>query len=605
MRISTFIVTLAAGTMLSAQSLSVPVGKWANWLTAIPGQDQLTDVALDADGNVYWYGTPGTSDSNRNVTYAGEFLFLGAPYADTNNTTKNLCVLKTDSDGHKEWVVYSSSGDFLAGYGGLAMNSEGDIIFYGMARNTLPANPIVLCDSKGNSLTITKPEEYRFYKMVLGCVSTDGVLKWARAYDISNAPVSDATGSAAIQTSQAILTCGVTVDDTDNIYVSGSFCTEMTFPRADGSAVSLTPLNVDGWNGDAQVACGSLFIVKMDSEGYYIDSFLQDSGEITASAIREVKWADGRLYVCGYLKGKGGAPAGIAGYDFIPTDYMCPIVGALNSDLSVCWLHCYPADAVAGKNALQNVGMTVGDGCIWLAGQYNGKISSPFEPRLSVESTQGSMREGFVIKLSAEDGSWIAARNSRTDFPQSYLTGYMRVILPDSAPDKIYVYGYAMNANVGVFLREYDKETLVGDPLMSWNLLTGGGAPTCLANVAYSPELCSIFVGARGNQPFTLLEGEKTSNPGGYTMLLSRFSLPEVFASGVMPVGGEDAAEWLQVIASEGTIRCINTSDWSTTVVIYDITGREVALLNVDAHSASSASLATGSYIVNGKKLLL
>lgn len=605
MKKNLLLLSALAALGASAATVSEPTAAWANLLIGIPGQDQATDIAVHGNNEVYWMLTDGSTSANADVTYAGVELYKGAPYEGTSSN-KNLTLLKTDAAGTKQWCLYSRWGDFSANEGGLAVKSNGDIVFAGGVRHTdgFFSEPVTIVDGKGTATTIDWTiGDRRWDQLIIGTVSADGDLLWVKTYTIDHAPVPAATGQRADHTADAINVYSVAVDDSDNIYVAGNFRTDLTIPDADGNDVVLHPKNVDGWDGDAQGTVGSFYLVKLDTDGCYLDHLAEEGGEIQASYIRHLKWNNGMLYFLGELKGKNDASVTIAGNEFTPTSYVCPLIGCLDSDLNARWIKCLPGGPVGGKNAVQNVGLSVDDNNVWLAGQYNGRISDPANAGKYVESTQGTMREGFIIDLDCNTGDWINAVDSRAAFNQNMLTGYLDVIVPASDPDNIYVYGYAMNGTVGVFLRSYDKTTLVGNPDKSWNIVTKGGVPTA-QNIAYNPNAGAAYITVRGNQAFQPMGGELTANPGGYTSLLARFDLPAAFTTGVENVISAESDN-LTFSPGKGLLTITNNGAATTTLNIYDVTGRIIATATVGAGESTEITLAPGLYIAAGRKFIL
>lgn len=586
-----------------AQTAEAPKFEWANLLIGKPGQDQATAVVTDGSDQIYWMLTDGSTTADRDVTYAGQALYEGSPY-DGTSSNKNLTILKTNAGGEKQWCVYSTFGDFAPSEGGLAVNSNGDLIFTGSVRHTegYLDKPITIVDGTGASTAIDWTiENNRYDRMIVGSISSVGKLNWVKTYDIDTAPVPAATGTRTEFTADAITVGGVAVDNEGNIYVCGNYRTALTFPKADGTNVTLQPKNVEGWNGDSQGTVGSFYLVKLDANGYYLSNLAETGDEIAASYMLNLEWEDGKLYAYGYLKGDGQAAVTVSGVRLVPTEYVSPIVGCFNSNLEASWLKCLPGDAVGGKYALQSIGLTVADGAYWLCGMYNGKISDSANPDKFVESTQGTLREGFIIKLDASTGEWLNAANSRTEFNQNYLTGYLKVLVPETE-SRVYVYGYAMNATVGVFLRGYDKVSLVGDPDSSWSILTKGGVPTAIT-AAYTQENGAVYALARGNQEFEPLGGELLENPGGYTNVLARFDLP-------LSEGGSSIAEItesgsIQVLPVRGGIKIVNTSGERVVLPIYDLTGRKIHEVAVESYDEQLAHFASGIYLVSNQKILI
>ena len=229
----------------------------------------------------------------------------------------------------------------------------------------------------------------------------------------------------------------------------------------------------------------------------------------------------------------------VDGFTLAPSTIMSPVVICADTDLDVKWAKCFAGEQVGGKNALQNVGLSVINGRLYMCGQFNLKFSDPDNSANFVAATQGNVREGFIVSLNAEDGAWLAARNSREDdwnkpsaVAKTGLTGYFSVLPNPLSTDKIYVFGYVMNANVGVFLRVYDAATLEGDLDGQYNIVTGGGVPSCQC-AAYDAGNAAVYVNARGNKAFTLMPDLTTPAVSTWAILCARFDLPKSSQTGI------------------------------------------------------------------------
>lgn len=534
--------TLAAGSsLITFAAPTEPEFQWGNLLTGTEGQDQSRGIATSGTDAVYWMAHNGSTSADRDITYGGDFLYDGTEYEGTS-ANKNLTLLKTNAAGEEQWVIYSGSGDFITNEGEIAVTKEGNLVIFGAVRHTdlKYENGISLIDTKGKKTDLGwTVGDRRNVRLFLATATSTGEILWARTYEISTEPAPKASGNNSDFTAGAVNAYALVVDDNNNIYIGGRYRNPLTFPKADGTVVTLTPKNVSTWTGDAQATTGDLFVVKLDAEGNYLAHLAETGDEVGITYIWDLAMKDGYLYMAGYAKGEGTINLG--GVSLTANQYVGPIVAKLDTDLKPVWMEILPGDAVGGKNAVQNIGMTVSKANVWLAGMYNGKISSPDNESDYVSSTQGNLREGFIIKLSAEDGSWLGGANSRSEFDQNYLTSYLKVIDEDATgSDEIMVYGYAMNATVGVFLRSYNAETLEGNPDKSWNIITGGGAPAAI-DIAYVPELATAYMTARGNKAFTPMGGPASDAITGFTNYLSRFDLPTPVQTSQVAISDEEA----------------------------------------------------------------
>ncbi|MDE6272044.1 MAG: hypothetical protein K2M31_03450 [Muribaculaceae bacterium] len=436
-------------------------------------------------------------------------------------------------NGHRLWSVYTDSGDFANNAGFCAATPDGGVITVAKVRHTdgmLDKN-IIFHNSDGSPFEIDWKCERRYYRLAVTKISGDGVIEWNRMVDFSTEPGPAAGGNYSTFWPDVFNVGEGAVDDNGNIYIALNYRNPMKVARNDGSTVEFTPVNNKSWNGDSQGVCGDFMILSLDSEGYYRNAF-QLEGACAASYCQKLAWVSETLYCQGYIVGDGESGVNAGEFTLTPTTVMSPLVMALNSDLKPEWAKCYPAEKVGGKNALQNVGISpVGD-AIYLCGQYNLKFSDPDDPEKFLTATQGNLREGFILKLEASTGKWIASRNSRDDdwnnpsaVAKTGLTGYFQVIPSPVTTSSVFVFGYVMNAQVGVFLREYKADTLEAIlPAGQYNIVTGGGVPSC-QYAALDSNNGALYISARGNQAFVLNNGEKTDAPVKWGVLAARFDL--------------------------------------------------------------------------------
>lgn len=526
--------------------------RWANLIDGkTTAGDQSTDVKVDANGNVYWFGTYGSKEDLPDISYAGEFLYSGAPYYSAGTSqNNNYTMLKTDSDGNKLWVVYSNSGDFENNAGGCAVTSDGGVVSVMKTRHTdqMQDKDIVFTDAKGNDEVIEWTEESgssRVYKLLVNKISADGEILWTRTIGLSTDPGPSASGNYADFWVNCFNIGDCAVDDNDNIYLAINFRNELTVEKADHTTVTFTPDNNKTWSGDPQSACGDFLLLGLDSDGYYRNALVLD-GTAKAAYCQKVVWHNGRIFAQGYITGDG-SDLKAGDFTLSPSEIMSPLVLCADKDLNVEWAKCYKSEQVAGKNAFQNVGISVCNDDLWVCGMYNLKFTDPDNDENFLTSTQGTTREGFILKLDAATGKWIRSRNSRDDdwnspsaTAKTGLTGYFRVLQNSEHPEKIYVFGYVMNAAVGVFLREYDSETLVANLTDGQNnVITQGGVPSCQA-IAYDDRNGCAYMTARGNKAFNVL-GETTDAPSAWGILAASLKLPQsMMSSGIGGIVSDD-----------------------------------------------------------------
>ena len=514
-----------------------PANQWANFLTGKPGQDNLTAIATDGTDRIYWFATDASTSADRDVTYDGAKLYDGAEYSGTG-ANLNMTLLKTDADGNAQWCIHSNYGDFLASSGGVAVTATGDVVFCGKVRHTDGAldKPVSFTDAKNNTITLDWSVEQRYQRLYIAKCTSDGELLWVRTCDLETAMNRNGKTFA----SDAVSPNGIAVDADGNIYVGGNFRATMSVEKQDGSIATISPKNLAKYDGSVQGSCGAMFLLKLDSDGYYLNSITESGNEISESKIIGLEYADGKLYVNGTATGLDDTSRiTFAGVELTPATYPSPIIASLNTDLSANWVTLLPGgtDELGSNNAVQNTATTFNNGTLWYCGQFSGKISDPANASNSVATTyKKNTREGFLIKLDAATGSWVKGVASQAGFADTFITAYLKPICPAEEPENVYVYGYGMNAASGVFMRCYNSGTLAADSDNSWILVKAGAVPTAVG-IAYVPQSGAIFTGTRTNSAAEPLGGTVTEKPAGFTTLLSCFKMGTGFTSGIKSIG--------------------------------------------------------------------
>ena len=577
---STLLVACAVGAIgANANDLTTPRFEWANLLQGSTTSDQSIAVIANADGEVYNLSAMGTQDGQTAVTYGGATLYEGTAFAAAN---PNLTLLKTNADGTAAWVVYSTSGD-LANDGAMAQTGDGDVVFAAKMRHTNGKldQDLSFVDATGASHVIDwKAGDNRSYRMVIGKVSAQGAIKWVRSYAIENGKAPAGTKD---NTPDAISVKALAVDNAGNIYVGGDYSMPITFPVADGADRVLTPANTAAWNGDHQSGyAADMLLVKLDANGYFLDYVPMTDAVMTRQTIFNIEYDKGHFYLYGTAQAaEDGTTANLSGVQVTANKALSPFVACLDANLSGVWAKSMSMEGVAGGSpAIQNVGLSVIGDYLWLAGQYNGKITCGDK---SVSSVTKSTREGCLIKMEKVNGAWLAAANSRDSFKTGLastgLTGYYKVVGNPNIKDKVYVWGYVMNKAVGVFLRPYNANDLTADENAAWNLVTEGGVPTA-CQVAYVPDNNRIYFMARGNKDFTLYDGGTANGNAvaNWDLVLASYTIPGAeFTSGVDDIAADNAAD-------------------ADNAAVYDLYGRQMP---------AGARLAPGVYVKGGKKLLV
>ena len=497
----------------TAQSENITTS-WAHLFEACP-PTMGSDMALAGDA-IYYAMLAGTtqgagdsgfpkeySDPTLSVYYGGEKICTGAPYegASYNN---NLNVIKTDREGNFKWVIYSTSGEFSDSR--VVTAADGGIYVATKVRHTdnMRTSDILITDATGTTTTLAwrlnSQEASRYYRGLLMKISDSGTLQWLRPLDVSIAAQPEATGDHAKGTFDAISIDDIESDASGNCYVAGRYSNPMSLYRADGSAVLLTPHNTDGWNGDTQETRGDLFIAKFDSNGYIIDTFTTQ-GHGGAEVMTKLAWNKNNIVFSSFIKGNNNGDIVTVGNDSYstPMGHQSILLACINSDMQPLWSRFYQG-STTNKNktsVMQWNDLQVAGNTIILNGMGNFTLDDGKGGSLA---TQNASREGFVIKFSSSDGSWLSGVTSMeafptinahgTEVPNSAINGWLGCF--EASNDSLYVYGYNQGQQ-SIYMASLSSETLT--PGSIYHLIKGGSQPTAITCLATGNMLYTMSRG--------------------------------------------------------------------------------------------------------------
>lgn len=613
---------MMAGAMFTCSaSTDVPTSIFGKVFdSATSAGDQSQGVCIGADNNVYWHLIGGTTNSIRDIYYDGKVLFQGADYTPSGTSqNNNLCILKTDQTGNTIWKLYSTTCDYAANQGNIAPLSDGGVVFSAKVRNTDDGgsgdflwNDVTLVDGKGQTHTFPfkhdTSDTRRFYQIVVGRISSDGELLWLKSFQADRFGINDTAKSTFI--SDAISCPALAADNDDNIYFGGNYRTRISISYSSGSQ-DLRPHNADNLTSDSQIAAGDMYVIKLrGTDGDYINSGVTTltSGKVTSETLNALTWHDGTLYAQTLMLGEGAELYyKNQNSSFRLEGQFSPVLMALGSTLEPKWITPIKGETISGKYGFQNCGISVYGDNLWLTGMFDGILSTDDTHTIASTPTTPSVREGFIIKFDATTGEWVKGVSSRDSYPVSLgtgynaLAGYFKAIQNPEHPENVYVFGYQMNNNIGVFLRTYNATSLESDPSTSWTLAKGN-MPTC-QSIAYNPEDGKIFITARSNRAFTLYGGSTVENPTNtWAILLAGYQMPDTFLQTniVTTATSQDNL----VIKSERNSLVITNSGTSARIEVFDMTGRRV-ISCVAPEGTISIPLEKGMYIVAGRKVLI
>lgn len=605
-----YLTLLAAVAVFTAYAQANITTSWANLFEAGP-RTHGCDMVID-DDNIYYLLSAGTTqgsgdsgwpkeytDPTLSIYYGGQKICTGAPYEGSSENS-NLNIIKTDLQGNFKWVVYSTSGEVSGNDGCVAVAPDGGIYVATKIRHTqnMPQNDIVITDAAGNNTTLEwqietsdDGRDRRYWRGLLLKISANGELQWLRTIDLSTAPQPNATGNQVFGTFDAISLSDIISDSDGKFYVTGRYSNPMSLYRADGSALTLIPHNTEGWSGDPQDTRGDIFIAKYDGNGHVITTFTTQ-GNNCAELMSEMAWKGNDIVMSCFVKGNGTNNYVAVGNDTYstPDDNQNLLIIALNKQLQPLWSKFYMASNTnKGKmSVMQWNDLQVAGNSIIINGMGNFTLDNG---KGGSFATQNASREGFVIKLNANDGSWLAGTTSMaafptinprgTQYPNTGINGWVGCF--EAQNDSLYVYGYNM-AQHTVYLASLESDNLTPGTL--YHLIKGGNSPsafTCKAtgNRLYTMSNGRVFedydddgeaCGYLGN--FEYINSDITTTPipkneagyfSSYCVALAAFDLPF------------EVMEWNDTIAGD-----VNGDGFVTAA---DVTALYDYLLNNDTSS--------------------
>ena len=499
-----------AGTAVAADN--APVFEWADYLQS-SGGTIIKSAAAGASGASYWMGNASTNGDA--VTINNEDIFTGEVKIG-NTSTYNLVLFKAASDGTPEWTIYSTSGDYASGkFAGVV--ESGDNVYFAVTPRQYTADVKVnIIDAKGTKLELGESVAdvaNRYYFGVVGCASKEGEIKWVKTI---NGPEGE---------KDCLATQGIAVASDGTIVLAMQLSKAVTF-----GSTTITPK-----------ASNQITVVLLDKDGNYTSHFAAE-GTYTTSSFTALVNEDDTFYFAGTATpGTEAATFTLGGKEFT-TGTKVSGFGAKASLASLKegkldWALSLPTSLGEGQTKASYVDcrLVPGVDCNWFTAQFLGTIEAGDK---TIASVQNTMNEGLLIKLD-ENGNVVEGTVSRKDFETAYITGYCGVL--QAQKENAFVFGYGMNAAAGIFLREYNAETLAANVDNSWCLATFTGAPT--GNVyAYNKKEGTLFAFMRPNKPVTAMGAEQSQEITTWTSFCAKYTLPAELNAGIETITADQDA---------------------------------------------------------------
>lgn len=594
-------VALASMGMLATAQTNDVTAVWgktmvASYGTSRAGTSMGGDVAVSKDAAVF-LGSVGTYSDTDVLKFGDTEIGKGTNYTGSSTSgNETVCLTETDRDGNVKWNVYSTNGELMTNSNKVAIADDGSVYATFMLRHTESRGTETpgFVDATGketklaewNCISSTDNKEHRYYKVLVMKVSAEGKIQWIREIVGDHTPVA---GSSASVNGSPVYVYGMAVSD-DAVYVSGRATAKTEFVKADGTKLTLTPRNTNGWNGDSQTTVGDLYVAKLDKNGYAQKLFTTTGVvDFETSAILDLEGS--HLKLLASVKGvDSSTDYKVGNATYTVPKYASLLVADLDEDLNVNWSRLYKGGEPKkkGQGILQYMHMNkIGDD-LWISGMGQYNLSN--EDGTKTMTMTGTLNEGFVLRLNANTGEWINSTVACKDF-DSAITGYMGVF-GDESSDDLWVYGYNFK-NDGVFIRKYNKDLTTDKVQVK---LLSGLMPTAYNAAADGDRL---YIVARGRGALGFYGKTETTQADKYSAVYACYKLPFKVATVVDNVVAKAEAK---IYGAQGTLHVV--AEQAATVNVYNLTGSLVAKLNVVAGD-NTVALPAGIYIANGQKVVV
>lgn len=565
--------------------------------------DIMKCTEVTTDGNIVTLGCFGSRTEADNISFDGQVIATGAATNSSSDNLNLLAIKHRASDGSRLWSISSRKGDF-ASMGAMAMTATADggvaMLIEMRSSNVTPYESPVIIDASGAEIDFPdwNVSCWVSYQVILK-LSADGNVQWIRPVIADQLPVPDASsGTSTIYTARAAFPYALAEDAQGNLYIGGNFRAPMIFNGTGNSTYILQPRNLEGYNGDTQNYAGSLYLVKLDSEGNYLSHLKASSADGVSSEFINDMVIDGdNLYFAGYFRGKADCKltigSGASALSLTKSTANNAVmlggvkISAENNTFTPSFLTCYNEVQVSGKSRIQFQRLVAANGSLYLMGLFQGGIAANGSEDKLVTSVN-TMLEGFCLRVDATDGKFAAGYANQTSIG-GYLNGFLY-------NDRLYLAGYRLNAQTGSFIDEFNPETL--EKLSSTTVAKAGGAPTLTA-AAFNPANSCIYTLTRGSAAFTLTDDSSTEKQAGYgfgTVFCSHAIDPSLTA--IDDVEADNTT--FSVSALEGAVEVTATEETDVTVV--DMKGITVDSRTVQPGKTTIA-LPSGIYVVNETKV--
>lgn len=552
--------------------------QWAHSVDgATTAGDNVMGMCKSSDGYYYIATNFGTSTTQKalNVWFDGELLknehgaYEGSPYTG-NSQNGNMLLQKVAKDGSVVWTTFTKKGD--VDHAEVAPTSDGGLIVALKCRAWVKEagleNMLCYVDATESETNITGDQVESEYRYLIMKITKTGTIEWYRK--ITGLVKTDGVKQP---TKNNIYVYGLVVDENDNIYLAGNFRTEMYLNKSDGTKATLVAKSsVDTWDGNSQKTVGDMFLVKLDSKGYYLNSIV-NNGIVNCAFLDKVAYNNGKLYLDGRVRSVGNDITFGGVKVNASKDFQTQLLLSVNTeDLSVNYIKSLTSvENVQKRFVIQNKSAQYLNGYVYFTGLLNGSWKQESESENIVTNHSSNQLKGYVLKMNPETGR-IEKAAVRTD---GGIGGFCGVY---EGAEKLYAFGYDFSG--GAIVAPINKNTYaVETPIIVCTYGIVGNATTPIVDGE------NFVMANRGKSAASFYGTDKKfENLKNWGSVYYSYKMSDVISTGI----------------NKPTISGINSD---AIVDVYTLGG--VKVKSGVAASNATEGLAKGIYIVNHKKVIV
>lgn len=552
--------------------------QWAHSVDgATTAGDNVMGMCKSSDGYYYIATNFGTSTTQKalNVWFDGELLknehgaYEGSPYTG-NSQNGNMLLQKVAKDGSVVWTTFTKKGD--VDHAEVAPTSDGGLIVALKCRAWVKEagleNMLCYVDATESETNITGDQVESEYRYLIMKITKTGTIEWYRK--ITGLVKTDGVKQP---TKNNIYVYGLVVDENDNIYLAGNFRTEMYLNKSDGTKATLVAKSsVDTWDGNSQKTVGDMFLVKLDSKGYYLNSIV-NNGIVNCAFLDKVAYNNGKLYLDGRVRSVGNDITFGGVKVNASKDFQTQLLLSVNTeDLSVNYIKSLTSvENVQKRFVIQNKSAQYLNGYVYFTGLLNGSWKQESESENIVTNHSSNQLKGYVLKMNPETGK-VEKAAVRTD---GGIGGFCGVY---EGAEKLYAFGYDFSG--GAIVAPINKNTYaVETPIQVCDYGTVGNATAPIVDGE------NFVMANRGKSAASFYGTDKKfENLKNWGSVYYSYKMSDVISTGI----------------NKPTISGINSD---AIVDVYTLGG--VKVKSDVAASNATEGLAKGIYIVNHKKVIV